>query len=239
MPTNNKLTPEEIAEKLESIKDYGIDTYPERVMHAVIEQLQRQLAEARNQTVPMPPKPKSSLSQATLRIHNSPESAFSALYGVDFAEIDSIGGVDGKGEETECDPKAAMDGMRMMGLWGCCHPDSATVYVWASPEASDSYLLMLLGHELGHIIKDGPFEVSTSSEHVPEEQDADRYGWAATEAYRMLRIIRPSPDLEAIRREALLEFAIAIESEEPSRKMTFRDAAKWVRNMAAEEGGQK
>src|SRR6266540_1265606 len=192
MPTNNDLTPEQIAEVqaklLQSCNGHpnAEISWPHYILHqahAAIEQLQRQLTDAekrehklmidfgmkcnelaeasllssglndavqgRTQSLAeiersLRPQP-TVLSQATLRIHDSPESAFSALYDVNFAEIDSIGGVDEKGEETECNPKDAMDGMRQMGLWGCCPTDSATVHVWASPEASDSYLLMLLG----------------------------------------------------------------------------------------------
>lgn len=105
--------------------------------------------------------------------------------GITLAELRGceIGGVTPDGEEASISFDAWMDGMTANGFWGYAATDEREVHLWAGPTATDEQILMLLGHELGHLLEP-EFAAEAPIPELNSEAWADTCGAVTLRAFQ-------------------------------------------------------
>jgi hypothetical protein len=118
--------------------------------------------------------------------HDTPESIVTRHFNFEedpaftLADIGSLGGEDEAGNEVEFSTEQMLEGIRETKFWGFSIKPKMEVHVWASADAPRERLMMLLGHEIGHL------RGEQLDGTVEEEERADTYGEVAALAFTMM-----------------------------------------------------
>lgn len=112
--------------------------------------------------------------------HETAESIFHAFWSfgedVPLDEIlkGSAGGCDADGNEAEEMPMSELlEATKENGFWAFSDCPKSRIHVWDGSGLSERQMMILLGHEVGHILESGKLH---EVPEVAEEQKADRYG---------------------------------------------------------------
>lgn len=118
--------------------------------------------------------------------HDTPESIITRYFNFEedlaftLADVGELGGEDGDGNAVALSVGQMLEGIRDAKFWGFSIKPKGEVHVWAAPDAPRERLMMLLGHEIGHL------QGEQLDGTVEEEERADTYGEVAALAYTML-----------------------------------------------------
>jgi len=100
-------------------------------------------------------------------------------------EIQSMGGFDANGNETEISVEEMLAGEATMNCWGFCDTNTGDVHVWFKPECSMGELIFLLAHEMGHDQAERGLTITQSVIVPEEERNADMYAEVAQLSWLM------------------------------------------------------
>jgi hypothetical protein len=92
------------------------------------------------------------LDRVTFKVHATVECVLEAYDGCSLSEIESVGGLDEKGNEHTITPEQLVESVRAQGLWGFADVPNKTIHFWRADTAGDALMAVFLGHELMHIM---------------------------------------------------------------------------------------
>jgi hypothetical protein len=120
--------------------------------------------------------------QLVLVRYETPEDVFKAMFGDEEGEI-GFDALDSKGVESTVSLEDGLKGIRKTGIYGFVDKEEMIIHMWLDPTTINMLdLLFFLGHEIGHSITEPELP---HTHELDEEQRADGYAFASSEAYRL------------------------------------------------------
>lgn len=134
-------------------------------------------------------------SNPKLIIHETVESIFYEHWNFEkdltFEELlnSDCGGEDEHGNEIEMSMKDFLEDTRANGFWAYAATKENELHFWRGKLETLEEIMMILGHELGHLAEFAKEQFGGQGEDFTEEDSADKYGIVAVWAYRYAKQI--------------------------------------------------